>query len=73
MSKALALHYEIGHPGDRSAGMLPWADTVTIMFDSGETGYEEAEVVEYFRSVLKDFTDGGYALTLAEARKRDAV
>jgi hypothetical protein len=54
----MKISYDVYHPGERSAGINAFEDTVTIHIDSGDPGGEDDEFAEHMRQSLADWYDG---------------
>jgi len=46
-------------PGEMSAGIIGFNDTITVIVDSGDPGGEPGEFEEYIREMLNEWYDGG--------------
>jgi hypothetical protein len=54
----MKINYDIHHPGERSAGVNAFEDTVTIEIESGDPGGNNGEFAEHMRDSLKEWFDG---------------
>jgi len=50
--------YQIAHPGDRAAGLVPYTDTITVIVDSGQPGGEPKEFETQLQRWLWEWFDG---------------
>lgn len=54
----LKLNYCVYHPGDHSAGMWGYSETVTLTVESGDPGGDPGEFAETLRQRLAEWFDG---------------
>lgn len=50
--------FQVSFPGDSSAGMLPYSDTIRMEVESGNVSGEPGEFVELLRQTLSEWYDG---------------
>lgn len=50
--------FGVNHPGELSAGITGYSDTVIVTVDSGNPGGEDGEFEELIRSTLAEWFDG---------------
>jgi hypothetical protein len=54
----MKITYDIYHPGERSAEINAFEDTVTIEVESGDPGGMDDEFAKHMRESLKEWFDG---------------
>jgi hypothetical protein len=50
--------YKIDHPGEPGAGVSSFSDTVIVILESGDTGEDPGDFVEYIQLALRNWYDG---------------
>lgn len=54
--------YRVDHPGEQSAGIASFTDTVIVLLESGDTGDDPSDFTEHVRLALKNWHDGAKVL-----------
>jgi len=63
------IKFEITHPGDSSAGIHSYSETVNISVESGDPGGEDGDFLQFMRECLSDWFDGA-AVENAQTKER---
>jgi|GEM_PF-3122706 len=80
--KQLCFKFEVCMPGEMSAGIIGFNDTITVIVDSGDPGGEPGEFEEYIREMLNEWYDGGSVVLVSseqaklhddDCREKDAL
>ena len=58
--------FSICVPGERSAGIIGFTDTIKITVESGDPGGEPGEFESFIKDCLKEWYDGGEVINGAD-------